>query len=118
MKFTNLAAFESALVLSQCEEKGTLGYVIARNRRKIADELKDYLKYRDDQLTSYGHDEGDGKVSFTKEGNARFREAMAEVDAIEIEIPILAVTEDIFTSGTLDSKQMYALDWMVKRDGD
>lgn len=115
MKFTNKNAFEIALTLSECEEIGLLGYVIAKNRRLIANELTDYCVFRDELLSIYGTDIGNGQVKFDKESCRKFEEEISVVDAIEIDIPVLTVTEDIFTGGTLNSKQMFTLDWMVCR---
>ena len=97
MKMTNAQMFDSLQVLTQVEEQGVLGYAIARNRRKLADELQEYLAKRDELLQEYGTDDGEGRFTFTQEAAQAFSAAD-------------------FCSGSLTSSQMFALEWMVKED--
>jgi hypothetical protein len=106
--------FESLQILSQADEKGVLGFAIARNRRKIAAELPEYLAKRDELLAEYGTDAGAGKFTMTPEAAQKFSEALRPFAEITTEVDVHTVTPEAFCSGTLTSSQMYVLDWMVE----
>lgn len=115
IKMTNNEAFESLTALAKVTEKGKLGYAIAKNRRKLKDELKEYNEKRDELLKEYGRPgKKPGIFEFTEENARKFQNAIAEYDSIECEVNIMTVPEDVFISGTLTSQQMYDLDWMVE----
>lgn len=114
MKLTNSQMFDSLQVMVQAEEEGVLGYAIARNRRKIADELKEYLAKRDELLQQYGTDDGPGKYKLTVEAAQKFSEALRPYADMTADVDVHQVTVDEFCSGSLTSSQMYVLDWMVK----
>ena len=114
MKMTNAQMFDSLQVMSQAEEKGVLGYAIARNRRKIATELTEYLAKRDELLTEYGIDEGGGKYTLTPEAAQKFSAALRPFAEMTADVDVHQITADDFCSGNLTSSQMYVLEWMVK----
>lgn len=116
MKLTNAQMFDSLQVLSQVEEEGVLGFAIARNRRKLSNELSDYLAKRDELLKTYGTHEGDGRYTLTPEAAQKFREALQPFADMTTDVAVCQVTADEFCSGTLTSQQMFFLDWMVKED--
>lgn len=113
MKMKNVEAFQYAGIMTSLNESGKLGFAIAKNRRKLESELKEYNEARDNLIETYGTPNGDGTYSFTAEGMAKFMEGIAEYDGIEFEFQPQTVDEDTFCSGSLTSQQMYMLDWMV-----
>ena len=107
---TNAQMWESIQTLSSINnETGKLGYACARNLRKLMDACKEYMEIRDKLMMEYGTSEGNGKFTFTAEKAQQFTEAIKEYALIEHE-----VSEDVFCSGTLTNKEMYALEWMVE----
>ena len=116
MKLTNAQMFESLAILSQAEEEGVLGFAIAQNRRRITDELKEYLAKRDELLAQYGVDAGAGKYTLTPEAAQRFTEALKPYAEMTADVAVRQVSVDDFCGGSLTSSQMYVLDWMVKED--
>ena len=114
MKMTNAQMFDSLQVLSQAEEKGVLGYAIARNRRKIAAELTEYLAKRDELLAEYGNDEGGGKYTLTPEAAQQFSAMLRPFAEMAADVDVHQITADDFCNGNLTSSQMYVLEWMVK----
>ena len=114
MVFTNEEAMTSLLVLSQLEEKGMLGYAIARNRQKLADEVQQYSAKRDDLLKEYGKDKGNGQFELERINAARFYEALRPYSELTFEVPVMQITPEVFCSGNLTSSQMFVLNWMVK----
>ena len=67
MNLTNEQMLNSLIVLSQADEKGMLGYAIARNRQKLMAEVQDYSKKRDELLAEYGTNIGEGKFQLLPE---------------------------------------------------
>lgn len=116
MILTNRQMFDSLTILSKVEEKGMLGYAIARNRQKLLAELQEYSKMRDDLLKEHGSDVGNGNFELSPEAAAKFFGALKPYDELEVDVPIMQVTPEIFCSGNLTSSMMFTLDWMVKED--
>lgn len=114
MKLNNAQMFDSLQVLAQTEEKGVLGFAIARNRRKIADELPEYLAKREELLKEYGVDEGGGKYTLSSEAAQKFSAALRPFAEMTTDVDVQQVSAEDFCSGNLTSSQMYVLDWMVK----
>lgn len=117
MILTNAQMLESVSVLSQCEEKGTLGFAISRNRRKLAEEVHEYSRKRDELLMEYGTDQGNGEFKLSPENAARFFEALRPYSELTVDVPVMQINMEIFCGGNLTSSQMDILDWMVK-DGE
>ena len=117
MIMNNAQMLESVVVLSQAEEKGMLGYAIARNRQKLIPEIQEYSKKRDELLKEYGTDIGNGQFQLMPENAARFYEALQPYSDLTADVPVMQVSPEVFCSGNLTSSQMYTLNWMVK-DGD
>ena len=116
MKLNNEQMLNSLMILSNVDEKGMLGYAIARNRQKIMAEVQEYSRKRDELLQEYGSDAGDGKFTLTAEAAAEFAKALKPFSDLEVDVQIMQVSTEVFTSGNLTSQQMFILDWMVKED--
>ena len=116
MKLTNSVMFESIQTLMGTKETGKLGYACARNLRRLLDACKEYMEVRDRLLKEYGEDQGGGQYTFAPENGKAFAEAIREYAVIEHEVDVYQVTEEVFCSGTLTTKDMFALSWMVKED--
>ena len=113
MILNNAQMLESVTVLSQCEEKGMLGYAIARNRQKITAEVLDYSKKRDELLKEHGNDMGNGQFQLMPENAARFFEALQPYSDLTVDVPVMQVSPEVFYGGNLTSSQMFTLSWMV-----
>lgn len=116
MILNNKQMFDSLMILSQAEEKGMLGYAIARNRQKLVSEVQEYTKKRDELLKEYGTDVGNGQFQLQPDQAERFFEALKPYDELEVDVQVMQVTPEVFCSGNLTSPMMYTLDWMVKED--
>lgn len=113
MVLNNEKMLESVVVLSQAEEKGMLGYAIARNRQKLIPEIQEYSKKRDELLKEYGTDIGNGQFQLMPENAARFYEALQPYSELTADVPVMQVDPEVFCGGNLTSQQMYILSWMV-----
>lgn len=114
IKMTNAEAMNGLTVLGQIKETGKLGFAIAKNVRKLQEELKEYLEKRDGLIRKYGHKTEDGQYMVENEQVADFLKELREYDTIEFSFNPQMVNEDVFCSGSLTSDQMYVLDWMVQ----
>ena len=114
MKMSNEQMWEGIQALSCVKETGKLGYACARNLRRLMDACKEYIEVRDRLMMEYGTPQGDGRFTFEQNKAQAFAEAIREYATIEHEVDVFQVDEDTFCSGTLTTKEMYALDWMVK----
>jgi len=115
MKLKNRDALVSILVLKNTKETGKLGFAIAKNARKLSEELVEYNNIRDGLLEKYGKDDGYGEFTLTKDNLARLNEELEQYSEIEIDFEPMTVDEETFYGGNLTSDQMYALMWMVKQ---
>ena len=109
MKTTNGKAFEILATLATATETGKLGYALAKQRRYIEDELKEFIEIRDKAIQD--HSTG-GKM--TPEDVAAANTDIAEYIDLSCEFRVYAVDEDVFVSGGLNSAQMYVLGFMVR----
>ena len=118
MKLTNAEMWDAVQVLSQTKEMGKLGYACARNLRKLLAESKEYMQTRDELLTKYGEDQGNGKYNILPEKMADFTAEMNAYGQIEHDVDIMTVSEEIFCSGTLTTKDMFALGFMCEEEAE
>ena len=114
MKMTNEQMLNSLTVLSRLEEKGMLGFAIARNRKKLTEEVKEYAEKRDELLKEFGEDVGNGQFQLANDKVADFIEALKPYADLEVDVAVMTVSQDVFCSGDLTTSQMLALDWMVE----
>lgn len=90
--------------LTECN--GSIGFKIAYNIRKLSDELKEYVQFKQELFKKYG-EENDGQLMINKESPnfSSFIKELNELDQ-EIEIPLMKFSEkDLIDSG-LSAKQM------------
>lgn len=116
MKLTNGEMFASINVLSGLEEKGRLGYAIAHNRRVVNEALTEYYDVRNRIITSHGTENKDGTYSLSDEQATAAQQELDEFTFIEHEVDIMQVDVDTFCSGSLNSQQMFILNWMVEKE--
>lgn len=114
MKITNAEAWNRLQALKSVKETGLLGFAIAKNMRKLADELTEYDAKRNELIQKYGTPIEGNQYQFTSENAKNYYAEMAQYDSIEIEFEPMQVSEEVFCGGTLTSDQMYVLMWMVK----
>lgn len=114
MKMNNEQMLNSLICLSHLEEKGVLGFAIAKNRKKLAVEVQEYSQKRDELLQEYGTDIGEGRFQLLPENAAKFFEALKPFNELTVDVPVMRVTPEVFCSGNLTTSMMETLDWMVE----
>lgn len=113
MTLTNKGAFELLQYMGNLHETGRLGFFIAKNMRLIKTELLEYIDIRNAVIGKYAVQKEDGYL-IPKENIQSFMDEMKQYDDIACTIEPVLVDPDLFMSGTLDSNDMFNLDWMVK----
>lgn len=113
MDLTNKKAFELYSYMTTLHETGKLGFYIAKNMRLIRNEIIEYIDIREAMVRKHGVPEAGG-YRIPPEKIASFIESMKPYDDIECSFIPVKVDGDLFISGTLDSNDMFNLDWMVK----
>ena len=90
--------------LTEC--KGSIGFKIAYNIRKLSDELREYVQFKQELFKKYG-EENDGQLVINRE-SPNFSSFMKELNELdqEIEIPLLKFTEKDLVDSGLSAKQM------------
>ena len=114
MILTNAQMYDSLQILAHAEERGVLGFAIARNRRKLAEELREFMAKRDELLAEYGTEESAGAYKLTPEAAQAFSTALRPYAEMTADVAVYQITAAEFCSGGLTSSQMLVLDWMVK----
>ena len=91
-------------MLTEC--KGSIGFKIAYNIRKLSDELKEYVSFKAELFKKYG-EENDGQLMINRESPnfSSFVKELNELDT-EIEIPLMRFTEKDLVESGLSAKQM------------
>lgn len=113
MTMTNGEAFNSVQILETLRETGKLGYAVAKNLRRLKDELTEFYAKREELIRKYGSENEDGSFAIPKEAVTPFISEFREYESMLFEYSPCKISEDVFCSGNLTSDQMYALDWMV-----
>lgn len=116
MILNNEQMLNSLDVLAKAEEKGMLGYAIARNKQKLLNEVNEYAKKREELLKEFGTDIGNGQYQLDQENAVKFFEALKPYSELTADVPVMQVTPEVFCSGNLTSSMMDTLIWMVKED--
>lgn len=117
MKLTNKKMDECYLALNNISEKttGKLGYAIARNLRKLSEELVEYQSFKDKIICKYGVEiDGTYSIQIGSEAFEKYINEMKEYMTIEHDVQIFTVTEDEVLNSDLNAKEMLAIDFMIQ----
>lgn len=120
MKFKNL---QLELMMENLKpilpHRDKVGYVAARNVRKLADALTEYFKFKEDLIREYGEVDKDAdgnelRTMSIKPDSPKFKAFTEEFDKIkdiehEVEIMTLPYEEVI---GLLNGEEILSLEWM------
>ena len=121
MKLTNIQMDNHLQALSKISEKvtGRLAYAVARNIRKISEELVEYQNLKDKAIFKYGETNENGVASIRVGSDAydKFVEEMKEYTDIAHEVPIEMITKDELLSSPLNANEILTIDFMVSEGG-
>ena len=122
MRLTNKKMDEYFTALSNMSEKATgrLGYAIARNLRKLSEELVEYQTLKDKAINKYGEvgDDGVARIRIDPDSEAfkSFTEDMKEYMDIEHDVQVFTVSEDEVINSPLNAKEMLSIDFMIIKE--
>lgn len=118
MKLSNKKMDECFNALNDISEKttGRLGYAIARNLRKLSEELVEYQSLKDRAIVKYGNEDSEGRVSIQVGSEAfdNYINEMKEYMSIEHDVQIFTVSEEEVLKSDLNAKEMLAIDFMIQ----
>jgi len=90
--------------LTEC--KGSIGFKIAYNIRKLSDELKEYVQFKQELFKKYGEEvEGNLVINKESENFPLFVKELNELDQ-DIEIPLMKFNEKDLVESGLTAKEM------------
>lgn len=99
---------------SLMDEKGVVGLKLARNKRMIDDELKEYYRFKQELFRKYG-EEKDGQLIVQGENYSLFIEEMKPLDETEVNFNFRKITEEELARSNLTARQMAVIwEWMVE----
>lgn len=101
---------------SLMDEKGVVGLKIARNKRMIDDELREYYEFKQELFKKYG-EERDGQLMISKDSENidQFLTELKPLDEQEVDFDFRKITEDELAGSNLTARQMALIwDYMVE----
>lgn len=112
----NNEAFAALLTLEQLNETGKLGYAIAKTRRKLKDELTEYITERDNIIHKYSVLNQEGESILTNDLVQQANMELAPFNELDCTFEPVQIDIETFVSGKLTAQDMYILDFMVKEE--
>lgn len=118
MKLTNIEMSNHLNSLNQISNKakGKLGYAVARNIRKISDELIEFENIRLEHIHKYGTDNGNGECVIKKDTEEyyKFITDMQEFANISHDVDIYTVDAEIVMESDLTADEINMIYFMIK----
>lgn len=117
MKLTNIQMSNNLLYLNKIanKTKGKLAYAIARNIRKISNEVCEFEKIRNDLIAKYGTADENGISSIKANTDAydKFLKEIEEYIYIEHDVDIYKISEEEIFKSDLTANEILWLDFMI-----
>lgn len=118
-KMTNKQAYNCYTFLKNNSKncKGKLGYAVARNIRKLGDELTEYIQQLNNLVIKYGKKDQNGSqyVSVNDPNYELILKEMKAFDELECNVEIMKVNQETLESSDLHADVMLGLmDFMVE----
>lgn len=118
MKLTNRKMDDCLNALVSISERATgkMGYSVARNIRKLSEELTEYQSFKDKTIVKYGttDENGQARIQVGSEAYNSFVNEMKEYMDIEHDVQIFTVTEEEVLKSDLNAKEILAIDFMIQ----
>ena len=117
MKLTNIEMSNHLNSLNQISNKakGKLGYAVARNIRKISDELIEFENIRLEHIRKYGtaNENGECVIKKDTEEYCKFITDMQEFANISHDVDIFMINADIVMESDLTAEEMIKIEFMI-----
>lgn len=122
MKLTNLEMTTHLNTLNMIKTKvtGKLGFAVAKNIRRLANELTEFEAMKNELVLKYGKPDETGNVSIKidSEGYDQFLQEINEYCKIEQNIDIFKVDEQDIWNSSLNADEILKLDFMINEGQD
>lgn len=117
MKLTNIEMSNYLNSLQQISNKvkGKLGYAVARNIRKISDELIEFENIRLEHIRKYGTDNENGECVIKKDTEEyhKFITDMQEFANISHDVDIFMINAEFVMDSDLTAEEMIKIEFMI-----
>ena len=121
MKLTNVQMDSYLQAMQNISEKvtGKFASAVARNMRKISEELVEYQNLKNNAIFKYGEVGEDGRASIKIGSDAfeKFIEEMKEYSDIAHDVSIQKITQNELLSSSLNANEILTIDFMVDEKG-
>lgn len=121
MKLTNIEMDNYLQAMRNISEKvtGKFAYAVARNIRKISEELVEYKSLKDKAIYKYGEqrDDGSAVIKVGTEAYDKFIDEMKEYADISHDVPIQMITKEELLSSSLNANEILTIDFMIEEGG-
>lgn len=118
MKITNIDMSIHLNSLNSISSKvtGKLGYAVARNIRKLSNELIEFENIRQEHIRKYGKENEDGDYVIKKDTEEfnKFVADMSEFANIAHDVDIFMIDDEDLIKSSLTADEMMMLDFMIK----
>jgi hypothetical protein len=107
--------------LNDVSEKvsGKLAYCVARNIRKLKDELIEFENMRNEYICKHGEVDENGNyfIKIDSDEYVKFCEFINELMNIEHEVDIMNIEKEELFKSTLNANEILELEFMINTDG-
>lgn len=121
MKLTNVQMDNYLQAMQEISEKvtGKFAYAVARNMRKISEELVEYQNLKNKAIFKYGETDEMGRASIKIGSDAfeKYVEEMKEYSDITHDVTIQTITKEELLSSPLNANEILTIDFMVDEEG-
>ena len=121
MKLTNVQMDNYLQAMQNISEKvtGKFAYAVARNMRKVSEELVEYQNLKNKAIFKYGETDETGRASIKVGSDAfeKYIEEMKEYADITHDVVIQTITKEELLSSPLNANEILTIDFMVDEEG-
>ena len=122
MKLTNMQMDNYLQAMRNISEKvtGVFAYAVARNMRKISNELVEYQQLKNNTIEKYGtkNDNGTSSIEIGSEAFDNYVKEMKQYSDIQHEVDIQMISQQDLLSSPLNASEILTIDFMIKEDSD
>ena len=120
MKLTNatMSLHLNSLTALSSKVKGKLAYCVARNIRKLTNELIEFENIKNEYICKHGTETEDGRYSIeiNSDEYKNFLEFIKDFISIEHDVDIFMVSEEDIYNSDLTADEILSLDFMIENN--
>ena len=118
MKLKNIEMSNYLIALNNVSEKvtGMLAYAVARNIRKISNEVAEYEQLKNDAIVKYGvlGEDGISRIQIGTEEYEKCMDELSQYSSIEHDVDIFTVNSSALQDSSLNAKDIMSIDFMLE----